>query len=188
MTRTGELAALLRDLDAVKGDGGALVARLSHAQLNWRTAPERWSVAECLDLLNVSVARTFDALDRAMAAGRAAGLTGAGPFRYGWWARQVVRSMEPPPRWRFKRLPYFAAPRGDHAAAALLPEFFRVRDGLARRLRDAEGLDLRRVKITSPASRWLRLPLGAYFAFLVAHDRRHLWQAHQVVAASGFPA
>jgi hypothetical protein len=27
---------------------------------------------------------------------------------------------------------------------------------------------------------------GGYFAFLAAHDRRHLWQARQVRQASGF--
>jgi hypothetical protein len=34
----------------------------------------------------------------------------------------------------------------------------------------------------------VRLPLGAYFHFILAHDRRHLWQARQVRNAAGFPA
>jgi hypothetical protein len=33
----------------------------------------------------------------------------------------------------------------------------------------------------------LRLPLGAYFAFVIAHDRRHLWQARRVRDAAEFP-
>jgi len=32
----------------------------------------------------------------------------------------------------------------------------------------------------------LRMPLGAYFAFVIAHDRRHLWQGRQVREAPGF--
>jgi len=31
------------------------------------------------------------------------------------------------------------------------------------------------------------MPLGAYFAFVLAHDRRHLWQARNVRTAPEFP-
>jgi hypothetical protein len=62
-----------------------------------------------------------------------------------------------------------------------------VRDQLADRVRTADGLDLKRQRVISPVSRLLRLPLGAYFAFVIAHDRRHLWQARNVRAAPEFP-
>jgi hypothetical protein len=51
----------------------------------------------------------------------------------------------------------------------------------------ADGLDLKRAVVTSPASRFFRMSLGAYLAFLAAHDRRHLWQARQVREAEAFP-
>jgi hypothetical protein len=41
-------------------------------------------------------------------------------------------------------------------------------------------LDLAHVRTISPVSRLVRLPLGAYFNFILAHDRRHVWQARQV--------
>jgi hypothetical protein len=31
------------------------------------------------------------------------------------------------------------------------------------------------------------MPLGSGFAAMLAHQRRHLWQARQVIQASGFP-
>ena len=49
---------------------------------------------------------------------------------------------------------------------------------------DADGLDLAAVRVPSPVNRLLRLPLGAYFDFILAHDRRHLWQARQARAAA----
>ncbi len=55
-----------------------------------------------------------------------------------------------------------------------------------KRLMRADGLDLARVRVISPVSRCFRLPLGAYFAFVMAHDRRHLWQARQVRTLPGF--
>ena len=48
------------------------------------------------------VAATNVDLPRAIAEGRARGLTGSGPFRYGWFARSLAWSMEPPPRFTMK--------------------------------------------------------------------------------------
>ena len=43
-----------------------------------------------------------------------------------------------------------------------------------------------RTVVVSPVTRLFRMPLGGYFAFLAAHDRRHLYQARQVQAAPRF--
>jgi len=62
-----------------------------------------------------------------------------------------------------------------------------VRDLLAERVRRSDGLDLARIRTISPVNRLVRLPLGAYFAFILAHNRRHLWQGRQVRASPDFP-
>jgi hypothetical protein len=52
------------------------------------------------------------------------------------------------------------------------------------RLRQANGLDLARARVRSPAAAgWLRIPLGCAFALTTAHERRHLWQARRVLEA-----
>jgi hypothetical protein len=188
---TPELQALLEQLEAIKAEGQAVSAGLSNAQFNWRPSPERWSIAECLQHLNVAVSRTLPAFDRAIGEGRSKSRTApagpAGPFRHGWFSRWMIRSMEPPPKRRMRTFPIFALPvGGTYAAAQVVPEFLAVRDQLAERVRQADGLDLGGVKAVSPVNRLLRLPLGAYFQFVIAHDRRHLWQARQVRSAPGF--
>jgi hypothetical protein len=55
------------------------------------------------------------------------------------------------------------------------------------RLRQANGLDLARARVRSPAVSWLRLPLGSGFALVVAHERRHLLQARRIIADPAFP-
>lgn len=178
---------MLDQLDAIKRDGEAIASGLSDAQLNWHPAPERWSIADCLQHLNVGVSKTIPAFDTAIANGRAKGRTATGPFKYGWFARLVAGSMEPPPKFRMKTPPMMRVPlTATYRAADLLPEFARVRDQLASRVRQADGLDLARVRTISPVNRLLRLPLGAYFQFILAHERRHLWQARQVRNSPGF--
>ncbi|MGH7568450.1 MAG: DinB family protein [Gemmatimonadales bacterium] len=183
-----ELSEFLSQLEAVKADGRAVAAGLSEAQFNWRPAPDRWSIGDCLAHLNESVTTTLPAFDAAIAAGRARGLVSPGPYKYGWFASWMARSMEPPPRWRMRSPSVFRTSPAQRRADVVVPEFLAVRDRLAERVRRADGLDLTRVRVTSPASRFFRLPLGAYFGFVLGHERRHVWQARQVRNAPDFGA
>jgi hypothetical protein len=175
-----ELERHLQQLEMVKSDGRAVVTGLSDTQLNWRPEPGRWSVAECLAHLNQSLSKVLPAIDNAIDSGRSRGLLASGPFRYGLFARLMVASMEPPPRYRMRSPKIFRLAPAEYRSASLLPQFLAVRDRLAERVRASDGLNLKRVIVTSPASRFFRMPLGAYLAFLLAHERRHVWQAREV--------
>ena len=181
-----ELDAYLRQLDAIRADARQLVAGLSDAEFNRRPAAGRWSAAECLDHLNM-VRKVLPAIDRAITNAAARGLRSDGPFRYGWFARWMIRSFEPPPRRRFRNPTLLEPAHQPLAPDAVLQEFLSLRDALTRRGRQADGLDLQRAIVVSPVSRFFRMPLGGYFAFLLAHDRRHLWQARQALGAGAAP-
>ena len=66
--------------------------------------------------------------------------------------------------------------------AGVLEDFLQANEELIRRIRTANGLDLKRAKVPVPGSRRLKLSLGQGFALMAAHSRRHLWQARQVLA------
>ena len=144
-------------------------------------------MAECLDHLNVAGALYVAAIDRGIADGRARELTGFRPYEPGLVERWIVRSLDAPPLFR-TRSPQSFRPSGEvPPVARSLPTFLMLQADLIDRLRRAEGLDLARVKVTSPASALVRISLGGAFAATAAHQRRHLWQARQVRAAPGFP-
>src|SRR5262249_27412667 len=66
-------------------------------------------------------------------------------------------------------------------------EFQRWQDEIAARLRESNGLDLRRAKYVWPF--WpVKWSLGASFQLLLAHERRHIWQARQVRQDPDFSA
>jgi hypothetical protein len=181
---TPDIEDLLRQIEVVKADAPSVCAGLTESQFNWRPGPDRWSIAECLVHLNLSVDHTLPAFDRAIAQGRAKEHLNAGPFRYGWFTSWNVRFMEPPVKRRMKTFKLLQVPPGaSHAQGRVLADFLALRDQLAERVRQADGLDLRRIRVVSPVSWFFRLPLGGYFRFVVAHDRRHLWQARQVRSA-----
>lgn len=180
-------AAALHDaFEAAKADARELVAGLPDASFNWRRAPRTWSMGECFDHLNVVGRKYLRAVDRAIEKGRREGLTGVGPFRYGLLEGLFVRTMEPPPRFRF-RAPAAFTPASDVRRHDALAAFLALQDELQERLVQAEGLDLRRLKTPSPVSRYLKLSLGKAFEGVAAHQRRHLWQARQVKKDGAFP-
>lgn len=182
----GGLAAAARQFEASKREGAALAAGLTERQLNWRPGPDRWSVGQGLMHLAVGTDRVLPAIDRAIAQARERGWWASGPARYGWFTRLMVRSMEPPPKWRFKTIPLFYPPAETLHGDQVLRALDASRDRLLERVRLAEALDPKRAIVVSPVSRLIRVPLGGYLAFLAAHDRRHLWQAQQVRKSSGF--
>jgi hypothetical protein len=185
---TPERDGLERQVAAITAEADAVLAGLTEAQVNWRPSPERWSIGDCISHLNVGIRVVLPALDRAIETARDRGWTGQGPFRYGWFANWMARSQEPPVRRRIRTWPIIQPVTERHDAARLQAEFHAVRSELRERLTRAAGLDWRRAKVQSPVSRFVRMPFGAYLAFLLAHDRRHLWQARGVRNHPAFPA
>ena len=84
----------------LSADADSLVAPLSEALLHWRAAPDSWSVAQCIEHLNVTARLYLPVSRRRDRQRNRRGLYGPGPFRYNWIGRLVVFSQEPPPRFR----------------------------------------------------------------------------------------
>jgi hypothetical protein len=130
--------------------------------------------------------RYLSALDETIDRADAENLASRGPYRYGFVERWIVHSTEPPPRIRL-RTPASARPPDDQPLAAVSENFLRLQDELRKRIRAANGLDLARAKVRSPLVKSLKLGLGPCFGFLLAHERRHLWQGWQVRRHEAFP-
>jgi len=181
-----DLAACLVELDEIDADARRLLAGLEDARFNWSPGTSRWSIAQCLAHLDIVGRAYITVLDQAMERARAESLFAQAPFHYGFFERWFVRSSEPPAGLRL-RTPGPARPSSEYFIEQLPGRFFTLQDELRQRLRRADGLDLARVKVASPFVRTLKLGLGPCFQFLVAHERRHLWQAWQVRNCDAFP-
>ncbi len=175
-----------RQLESVRDDARELTAGLSRAQINWSPAPEKWSIAQCLAHLNSVAGSYTKAMGRAIEQGWEQGIEGDTGSRYSAFERWFIRSMEPPPK-RALPAPALAKPPSDHDIEAVVEPFLSARDRLGELMQRANGLDLRRIKLRSPFAKLIKFRLGAAFAFIAAHERRHVWQAWQVRRHPGFP-
>jgi DinB superfamily len=181
-----ELDEFRRQFEQLANVADTLVAPLSDAQFAWQPRPNAWSIAQCIDHLNITARMYLPVLDEGIANAIRQGHYGEGPYGYSWLARMFVRMLEPPPRPRVKAPAAFQPPplRTRHE---IMAAFRAYQVQYIDRLRQANGVDLARARVRSPAASWLRVPLGCGFAAMTAHERRHLWQAQKVADTPGFP-
>jgi len=181
-----ELDELRRQFEQLADDADVLVSPLSNVQFTWQPRPNAWSVAQCIDHLNVAARVYLPVLDEGIASAIRQGQYGEGPYAYSWLARMFVRMLEPPPRPRVKTGAAFQPPPS-RTRQEIMNAFRAYQVQYVDRLRQANGLDLAHARVRSSVASWLRLPLGCGFAAMAAHERRHIWQAKQVIEAPGFP-
>lgn len=183
-----DIEELSRQFHENRDHAERLAGGMSHFQFNWRAGPERWSIAECLQHLNTTEYLVLKTARPIIDAAKAKGVTGTGPFRYGWFSTWFEGQMEPPPKRSFKAPAAFAiTPGSSFDRDKTLADFAAVGSKFQECLELSRGLDLKRIKVPSAAMSLIKLPLGATFRIQAAHERRHLWQAEQVRKDPKFP-
>ncbi len=177
-----ELDSLIDQYDATLSEVERLVAPLTPEQRNWKASDGGWTVDDCLDHLAKVGMQYAGSIEASIDYGQAERMFAAGPFRYGWLERLFVRLTEPPPRFRVKAPRVFRPePRQGCALEAYRAANRKLRELAGR----AKGMDLRKIRVASPATDRLKVSLGIALALAVAHERRHIYQMRQILKAAG---
>lgn len=183
-------ADLQQSLAAIAETGrslDALLATLDSAQLRWKPAPDRWSVGECVEHMAITTEKLLPVLEAAIEEGKREGRKAAGPFNYGWMANFFVRSLAPDNKKRYKVPALYSPSAAPESVTSAREHWHRAHSRLAELMAAADGLDLKKIRAVSPATRIVRLPIGAWFKAMAFHNERHLGQARRVVQSPGFP-
>jgi hypothetical protein len=176
-----------QQFEQIKEDAKELISGLNSYGFHWHPSPRAWSIAENLDHLVVIGNLLLPRIDEAIRTAKEQNLRGEGPFRFGVRGALFVRSMEPPVRWKVRTQSVYV-PSTARKTDDVQREFFELQDRLIERVRSADGLDLSKMMIRSPAYQWLQFNAAVWFASTAAHERRHLWQARKVRTRPLFPA
>jgi hypothetical protein len=181
------LARIVREFGEAASQLHLLADGLPDELWSRRNDPARWSVAECVEHLNLTgrayVPLLQEALDRARA------LPDRAPVRYrrdpvGWLLSVTTGPLPHIAGLRFGRVrtaPAFV-PKRDLPRARTLEEFDRLQAEQADVARGSEGLPIHRVQITSPFDRRVRYNLYSALVILPRHQKRHAEQAEAVWA------
>jgi DinB superfamily len=181
-----DLAALCRQLEDNRRTAEGLVRDLSEAQLQWRPDERSWSIAQCLDHLAIADRAYLVSMGQALAEARRRGSRRRGPIQPGWFSRWFVQTMEPPPR-RKLPAPRKIVPALGKSGDEVKRDFFAAQSETLDLLHEAAGADLNRTRFANPFFPLIRFTAGTGFLVIVAHERRHLWQAERIRQRPGFP-
>ena len=176
-----DLQVFWDDLDSADRRAEALSAALSDEQFFWRPDAGRWSVALCLDHRAVANTVYGAGMAQALEVARTRGWSRRGPGTPGFFGRKFAESLEPPAK-RRTRAPAKITPRPARPRDEILSEYRAAHDRIRELLRAAATLDTNRATFVNPFIGFVRVKVATGFLVISAHDRRHLWQAEQVVA------
>ncbi len=179
--RSPQLEQIRQEVEESSQHASKLVSGMTDEQLLRRPEPGRWSVAECLAHLTKSAEINLPRVDAALAEASQRNLRGDGPFHLDFVGGLLKWSLEPPYRVKVKTTAPFQ-PESLDPVAQVLPRFLASQAGLLARVDRARGLALDQVKITSAFNSKVRYNAFAAFHIMLAHVRRHLWQAEQAKA------
>jgi hypothetical protein len=120
------------------------------------------------------------AIGSAIQQGKTNKIVGQGPFKAGALGRLFIWIAEPPPKFRIKAPAKILPPASIDDPSAVVAEFLRLQDEWARLVKEANGLDLNKIKAKTGFAGLPPMRLGATIPWMMAHQRRHLLQAEGV--------
>lgn len=161
---------------------------LTPEQLNWKPAPNRWSIAQCLDHLSVSNKTYFPEFERMAKQIPFDNFWGKIPFLSGLFGKMLLKSIHPDSKPRLKAPSKFV-PSKSNLPETVLTDFELTQQELINHYQALKSVSNHEsLKMTSPASGFVTYFLKDCLNLLVLHEQRHLNQAIRVMHSPDFPA
>jgi hypothetical protein len=170
---------LARELEDARARGLALLDAAGPDLAARRPPSGGWSALECLEHLSATAEVSLSLVGAALA--------GASPapepperYRARWWVGWFLRSLEPPARFKTRTRPDFVPP-ADLKFGGVRDAFVKAHHGMREQLEALRPYDLNRLRVRSPFAAFLSYRLFEWWLVLLAHERRHLWQAEEAL-------
>lgn len=177
-----QLAEIIRQIDETSELARQIAGNLDGNQLRRRPQSDKWSVAECLVHLSHSSEAELVVLDDVLARTCEKSSSNEVKYKMDFFGRFLKWMLEPPPMfWSKLKTTEMFQPMNIEPVERVLPDFLSLQEQLKVRVEMANGLRLDKIKVASPFNKKVRYNLLSCFHLLLAHERRHLWQAKQIV-------
>lgn len=160
---------------------------LTTDQQTWKPNPEKWSIAECLEHLNIygryylpTITTQMEKSNSEAQATYSGGLLG-NYFVNSMLPKQgtVVNKMKTPTAYN--------PTKSEMENKNYLKDFLEQQQTLLTLLNQSKKVNLQNTKIPISISKWVRIKLGDTFRFIIAHNQRHILQAQNLTKQENFP-
>jgi hypothetical protein len=188
MTSKELITLLSEEGSTLQGTFYSMFSALSREQLNWKYDMRSWSIAECLDHLNITNYLYFPIIERAIHAvkNKPEFQENGDNFMHTLTGNMMIKMVKPENRKKSKA-PKLYLPTQSQYDTAIAKQFNEQHKALIAFIDEAEGLNLAAVKVYSPVNKVFKFNLGDCFAMLIHHDRRHFEQMLRLRENPAFP-
>lgn len=165
-------------------------ANLSNEQ--WLQAPnaQSWSMAACLEHLNIYARFYHQEIENAIEQAPVKHQVQVSEVRTNWLGKLSINGVKlneaGEPMKKVKTLKKFEPMILQQSPQAIYQEFLQHQQRLLELIVQAQQVNLNRLKIKTSLHSLIKLRLGDCIHFVVAHNQRHMAQAHKVAMSGGF--
>lgn len=181
-----QIEKTLITLDAVTTDARKLFGKLTAHQLNWKPAPEKWSIAQCLDHLIVSNNTYYPQFNAVITRKYRNSIYQNIGFISRYFGNYLINETGPVVGKPMKNPPAFA-PSQSNLPATIVSDFEKHQLSFSAVIAKLDDADLNKTILSSPALGIITYSLHDLLIVLAGHEQRHLNQAKNVLQHAKFP-
>lgn len=153
---------------------------LPTSTLKYKSAPDKWSILECLEHLNLYGDYYLPRIEQAVKESKGKQKNVYNP---GWLGDYFAKSMLPKKNGTVMKMSTFKDknPIITGSREKVLEEFINQQKRYLELIHQSESIDLEEKRIPITISKWIRLKLGDTMHFNVNHNIRHYLQAKKIL-------
>ncbi|HSK72053.1 MAG TPA: DinB family protein [Pyrinomonadaceae bacterium] len=179
-----DLNNLISEIEKISDEAQKTFGHLNAERINWKPAPESWSVGQCFEHLIKTNRMFFPELEKIKSGERKNSFwENYSPFT-SFFGRMLTKSMRKDER---KYKTSAAATPPSDVQSDIIEQFSNHQTELVEMIRELENADWKKTVVTSPFLKIATYNLTDGFNIVIEHERRHFRQAERVLQAEGFP-
>lgn len=162
---------------------------LGENQLNWKASPEKWSILQCLEHLNLTSRHYIPQMQMAVQKAIASNHSPVEYFKRGFIGNKMTTGTRPKadgkisnPIKTFKNYNPNNLPPSK-STQVVFDEFLKHHQDLLAIIAQSKMVNMNKIKVKSLLGSILKFKLGDAIEFLIAHEQRHVLQAQRVLEA-----
>ncbi len=154
-------------------------------QVNWKPAQNVWSIGECISHLITTNELYFNKMNESV---RNRGAENAQEIKYyqSFWGKILAKAVDPEKVKKVKTFNVFM-PSQSSISKSITGDYRLLTNQLIELVKTMNGINLRKIRISSPVSKLIILNLGDPLIIIPKHDERHLNQAEKLLKNKNFP-
>lgn len=160
-------------------------SRLSEKQLNWKPGNAAWSVGECISHL-VNSNRLYQNKIESILSSNSSALAKDFSYKQSLVGKMIVKGVDPKNVRKAKTFSVFF-PDASQMSKNIINDYAASSEKFIGLVNNLHHLDLKKIKLSSPVNKLLRMNLGDPLIIIPKHDERHLNQAESVMNHKDFP-